>query len=198
MQINTVISHSDCTWLYGNWGEPGMRRLIDHCTQWGIRKIYLRAFNGGLALYQSNIADIQHGLKDQSIPGYNDIVADWDYRTWNMLGSAVDQAHKRGIELHAWYSFLEDNHGGPFESRFCADHPEWCLVARDEKPQPENCRTLSFVFPEVRAYKLAIVKELLDYGVDGLFFDFMRASGSYRYEKGVWLIRVRGTGGAFL
>ncbi|RKY86677.1 hypothetical protein DRQ15_11795 [candidate division KSB1 bacterium] len=74
-----------------------MRRLIDHCTQWGIRKIYLRTFNRGLALYRSRIDKIQHGFKDQSIPDYNDIVADWDYRTRDMLGSAVDQAHKQKL-----------------------------------------------------------------------------------------------------
>jgi len=97
MQINTVISHSDCTLLYGNWREPGMRRVIDQCTQWGIRKIHLRTFNREPALYRSRIDEIQHGFKDQSIPGYSDIVADWDYRTRGMLGSAADQARKQKI-----------------------------------------------------------------------------------------------------
>ena len=55
--------------------------VIDQCTQWGIRRIYLRTFNRGLSLYRSRIVEIEHGFEDQSIPGYNDIVADWDYRT---------------------------------------------------------------------------------------------------------------------
>jgi len=33
---------------------------------------------------------------------------------------------------------------------------------------------LSFAFPQVRDYKLGLVKEILAYDIDGFFFDWMR------------------------
>ena len=39
---------------------------------------------------------------------------------------------------------------------------------------------VSFGFPEVRRHKLAYVRELLDYGVDGLMLDFIRRAGRFR------------------
>ena len=75
------------------------------------------------------------------------------------------------MEIHVWLSINEDDHGWGLTSRFCRAHPEYRWVKRSGLPYNSQ---LSFAFDEVRAYKLGIVKEILRYDVDGIFFDWMR------------------------
>src|SRR5262249_23046053 len=50
-------------------------------------------------------------------------------------------------------------------------HSEYRWVRRDGRRYRSQ---LSFAFPEVRAYKLGLIKELLAYPIDGLFLDWIR------------------------
>jgi hypothetical protein len=65
----------------------------------------------------------------------------------------------------------EDDHGWGWPSRFTMAHPEYRWVRRDGRPYNTQ---LSFAFPEVRKYKLELVKEILAYDVDGIFLDWIR------------------------
>jgi uncharacterized lipoprotein YddW (UPF0748 family) len=66
----------------------------------------------------------------------------------------------------------EDDHGWGWRSEFSRAHPEYWWVRRDGRVYHSQ---LGFAFPEVRAYKLSILKELLDgYDLDGFFLDWIR------------------------
>jgi uncharacterized lipoprotein YddW (UPF0748 family) len=95
-----------------------------------------------------------------------------DYGKFDALGYAVEYGHKIGLQIHAWVSINEDDHGWGMRSRFSKEHPQYRWVRRDGRPYKSQ---MSFAFPEVRDYKLAIVKEITDgYPVDGLFVDWIR------------------------
>jgi len=195
-RLSTVVSHVDWAAQFGNWGKVGVESIIDKCVSAGITRIYWRAFGGGLAMYQSRLEQPWHHSdvdRFRHKVDYNAMLSEgarsqWgkpqprtttlDYRTWDPLDLAVHYCRERGIELIAWYTLNEEDHGYVgLLGTFARAHPEYAWVARDGTARFTND---SFGFPEVRSHKLAIVRELLDYGVDGLMLDFIRRAGRYR------------------
>ncbi|MFH1851949.1 MAG: family 10 glycosylhydrolase [Candidatus Neomarinimicrobiota bacterium] len=88
------------------------------------------------------------------------------------LAYAVDEAHKRGIELHAWFNVFHASStvaGTPV-----AEHPEW--VCRDGSGNPmTSSRALSPGLAAVRDYTRDVAMEIVNnYDVDGLHLDYIR------------------------
>lgn len=86
------------------------------------------------------------------------------------LAEAVKCARKYGIKIYAWIDPIDDGRVvlpplSAWSSRFLEEHPEFRLVNKDGRTR---WGMLCFGYPEVRKYKTDIVKELLEYGVDGI------------------------------
>ncbi|MBX3009067.1 MAG: family 10 glycosylhydrolase [Melioribacteraceae bacterium] len=85
------------------------------------------------------------------------------------LQFAIDEAHKRGIELHAWLNPYRARHAGASYDR-SATHisntkPEWILKFG-------NLHILNPGLPAVRDYNVSIVVDIITkYDVDGIHFD---------------------------
>jgi hypothetical protein len=112
-----------------------------------------------------------------------------DYSAFDPLVPAIDEAHRLGIEIFAWYTGCEEDHGsrGSF-SEFCAAHPEYL----QENVLGEKLRgNLCFAFPEVLDYKRKLMAEFLDRGFDGLMLDCSRENGFSRR----WLTHLVARGG---
>ena len=95
---------------------------------------------------------------------------------------ALDYAHEIGLEFHAayrpagfYFPPLADqwNAGGFYEA-----HPELRAVNRDGSPAPR----ISFTFPETRRFVLAILREVAEYGVDGIAIEYIRRPPLASYE----------------
>ncbi len=178
------------------WGEAGVRHMLDACKACGWSRVYWRALDGGRSLYKSkllrpqgawdednfwnpqNEADRQLALRCS--PGTSPAqraeltskFAALDYAHFDSLGAAVRYGHEIGLQIHAWVSVNEDDHGWGLQSEFSKKHPEFRWRRADGGFYHSQ---LSFAFPEVRRYKLAILKELLrNYAIDGLFLDWIR------------------------
>ncbi len=88
------------------------------------------------------------------------------------LSAAVREAHKNGIRIYAWVDPLDDGrrslpgYGVWFTSRFHEDNPQYRLLDKDGH---RRWGQLCFGYPAVREYKSNIIRELLDYGVDGIY-----------------------------
>jgi hypothetical protein len=191
------LTHSDWMLKPGiEFGESGVRHMLDMCKAAGWSRVMWRAFDAGQATYKSKLVDpachwdpndnFFHPRKEdeKEVAKYTvgltperkkeilDKFAIIDYGKFDSLGYAVEYAHKIGLQLHAWVSINEDDHGWGMRSRFSKEHPQFRWVRRDGRPYKSQ---MSFAFPEVRDYKLAIVKELTDgYAIDGLFVDWIR------------------------
>lgn len=91
---------------------------------------------------------------------------------YDPLAEAVRQAKKRGIALYAWFDPLDYGRRMPpgcegwKVSRFHEDHPEYRLV---DQNGVRRWGMLCFGYPAVRAHALAVIDELLDYDVDGIY-----------------------------
>jgi uncharacterized lipoprotein YddW (UPF0748 family) len=96
----------------------------------------------------------------------------YDYGSYDTFAEAVSYGHKIGLKIDAWVTINEDDHGWGIVSDFAREHPQFVWIKREGARYHSQ---MSFAFPEVRAYKLAIIDELLaKYDIDGLFLDWIR------------------------
>jgi hypothetical protein len=196
--LSAPLTHADWIMRDGTPAGPeGVRYMLDTCKATGWTRIYWRVLDGGLAMYQSKLLEPESGAKvskgnwfyntqneadKKLVESYGITQANIDdakakagridYTTFDPLAEAVRYGHQIGLEVHAWFSINEDDHAWGLESRYTLAHPESRWVKRDGTVYRSQ---QSFAFPEVRAYKLAVVKEVLDhYKVDGVFLDWIR------------------------
>src|SRR5688500_18312722 len=95
-----------------------------------------------------------------------------DYAKFDPFAEAIRYGHKIGLQIHAWVTINEDDHGWGLQSEFTKKHSEFRWHKRNGTRYYSQ---LSFVYPEVRKYKLALLRELLaNYAMDGLFLDWIR------------------------
>jgi len=200
--LSSPVTHVDWVWNHRGHighGAKSVRVILDRCQAVGLSRVYWRCFDGGLALYNSRLmypeskgpdADDYHAWSSPGKPR-PDVFS--GYKNFDSLAEAVRYGRKIGLEVHAWLSINEDDHAWGIASRFTKEHPQFRWVKRSGMPYNSQ---LSFAFPEVLQYKLALVKEILAYDVDGFFFDWMRTgdlrngpqadktgTADYGYEK---------------
>lgn len=105
------------------------------------------------------------------------------YPGYDPLAFAVEEAHKRGIELHVWLNPYRVNasrsDGGSYyhESHVYLENPEWVLEYTDAGR--EGKKILNPGLPEVQLYIADVVGDILEnYDIDGVHFD------DYFYDYG--------------
>ncbi len=176
-------------WLdRGTIVEAGSRQrladIFDQLARAGINTVFVETVNAGYPIYPSRVAPEQNPL----------------IRNWDPLAAAVDLAHERGMEAHAWVwvfaagnqrhnviANLPWNYPGPI----LAANPGWANADRQGRAIPigQDKPFLDPANPEVRQYLLRLYEEIVtQYDVDGLHLDYIRypfqnaASGhSYGY-----------------
>lgn len=106
---------------------------------------------------------------------------------WDPLAFAIAEAHKRGLELHAWFNVFKVKTGStpvPWTNppHVILAHPEWVKQYRDGW-------WMDPAIPEVKDYLIRAVMDLVrKYELDGVQFDFIRYPGidyddSYSYRQ---------------
>jgi len=166
--------------------ETDLAKIFDQLAQAGINTVFFETLNAGYPIYPSRIA-----------PTQNPLVQGWD-----PLKAAVQLAHERGMELHAWvWVFaagnqrhnsllnLPANYPGPV----LAAHPDWAMYDNQGSLfDPRSGKV--FLDPaneEVRRYLMDLFDEIAsNYEVDGIQFDYIRypfqdpaANQTYGYGK---------------
>ena len=192
--LSTPVTHSD--WISHSrdrigQGKESVQYVLERCKNAGMQKIYWRCFDGGLAGYASQLADgLSTGFDDDNYTTWdmaNNALVRWeagvsymkDYsKDFDILKEAVAYGHEIGLEIHAWVTINEDDHGWGVISRFSRKHPQFRWVKQAGMPYNSQ---LSFAYEQVREYKLGLIKEILEYEIDGIFFDWIR-TGDVRNE----------------
>ncbi len=194
--LSAPLTHPDwMLWPRAEWGPAGVRRMLDTCKAAGLTGIYWRALDGGRSLYKSKLLDPQgkweddnfwHPVRPEDLKLVERIfnypaekrrqilaqVEALDYAHFDSLAEAVRYGHQIGLQVHAWISINEDDHGWGIRSRFAIAHPESRWRKRDGSVYHSQ---QSFAYPEVMKYKLAVVEEIVtNYAVDGVFLDWLR------------------------
>ncbi|MFP4579756.1 MAG: glycoside hydrolase family 10 protein [Candidatus Sumerlaeia bacterium] len=127
---------------------------------------------------------------------------------WDPLQTAIDEAHKRGLELHAYMNVLpawQQEKPAPRDSgHVTIEHPDWLMV--DIKGRRMDVKREGFyiflnpALPEVREYLSSIFRDLAKKypGLDGVHLDLIRYPGEvgdYSYDKGSMDLFAQYSGG---
>jgi hypothetical protein len=196
LTLSAPLTHSD--WMLKPGipaGVDGVKHMLDACKACGWSHVYWRVFDAGQSTYASKLlkpashpaednffnpqTDANREVLKRFFPNMTpesaaDILAKLnriDYGQFDSLAAAIDYGHSIGLKIHAWATINEDDHGWGWRSEFAKAHPEFRWIRRDGRPYRSQ---LSFAFPEVREYKLGLIRELLAYDIDGLFLDWIR------------------------
>jgi len=157
--------------IIANQNPQQMRQLLDKLKAAGINSIYFEVNNAGFVMYPSKVAEQNPQLKDN----------------FDMLGFVLDEAHKRGMEFHAWLWIFnvgnerhnpiigkETDYPGPVLSshRF-----SWALAAHTGLLLGHNQHEywLDPSQPDTRQYiKDLSVEIATKYPIDGYQYDYIR------------------------
>ena len=162
------------TWEFANSSESVAQskarviKIMDNIKKANMNAVLWQVRQGGTAYYNSSFEP----WGSYSNGPYPD--------NYDILAFAVQEAHKRGLELHAWFNVFAASslrEGAPAQK-----HPEW--VCRDRSGQPmQSSRALSPGLADVREYTINVAMEVLrNYDIDGLHLDYVRWNEHYSSE----------------
>ncbi|MCK5342748.1 MAG: family 10 glycosylhydrolase, partial [Candidatus Heimdallarchaeota archaeon] len=136
-----------------------VREILDNHQKANMTSVLFQVRQGGTAYYESSY-EPWGSYAGYSYPGYDP------------LEYAVEEAHKRGLELHAWFNVfsVSSTHSGTIAD----EHPEW--ICRDENGNPMTAyRAASPGLAAVRDYTIDVAMEIVrNYDIDGLHLDYVR------------------------
>ena len=119
-------------------------------------------------------------IKDPHMRGIAKSIAALEKQGTDSLTVIADRVHERGVEFLAEMR-MGDTHvcqpdpADAFCPQITIDHPEWIIRRSDALPEHIEETALDYSFPEVRAHRLAILRELAHRPeVDGLELNFIR------------------------
>jgi hypothetical protein len=185
-----LFAHGDShgfMWLWGARKPEDIYRELEPFRESDFSRYYWEAAMGDLLYYLGKAGRLPtcDGIDDFQNNGGRMHAENWRWfrdTGFDPLRLAVDYAHRMGLELHAGYrpaGFAfpppEDqwNAGGFYEH-----HPELRAINRDRSLAPRT----SYTFPETRRKVLSILREIAEYGVDGIAIIYIRRPPLVGYE----------------
>ncbi|HID94226.1 MAG TPA: hypothetical protein EYP60_09045, partial [bacterium (Candidatus Stahlbacteria)] len=167
------------TWehINPNWtaeqNKAKVQKILDNHKKANMNAVLWQARQSGTAYYNSSYEPWGYYANYHQYPGYDP------------LAYAVEEAHKRGLELHAWFNSFESY--STYPGTPAAQHPEWICRDRNGNPMTYH-RWLSPGLTAVREYLINVAMEIVrNYDIDGLHLDFVRwnneYSGAQKYQQ---------------
>lgn len=136
-----------------------IRQILDYHVEANMNAVLWHARQGGTAYYPSEYEPWGH-YAGGSDPGFDP------------LGYAIEEAHKRGLEVHAWFNTFAVSSDAP--GTIVAEHPNWICRDRDGNAMT-SYRAASPGLDSVRDYTVNVAMEIVNnYDVDGLHLDYVR------------------------
>ncbi|HJW15497.1 MAG TPA: family 10 glycosylhydrolase [Flavisolibacter sp.] len=162
-----IASYLGIDWPNKNQSPAQQRaalvNILDQHQATGINTIYLQVRSQCDALYPSSIEPWSSDLTGIQGQAPSD-------PSWDPLQFAIQEAHKRGMELHAWinpYRAVATASKLPsFSAQHVAkQHPEWLITNG-------STITLNPGLEEVRDYIMSVITDIVSrYDIDGVHFD---------------------------
>ena len=136
-----------------------LQQIIDNHKSANMNAIIFQVRQSGTAYYNSSYEPWGY------YAGYND-------PGYDPLAKAIELAHEKGIEVHAWFNVFQTSSTHPGSPAY--EHPEW--ICRDQNGVPmSSYRAISPGLPAVREYTIKVAMEIVNnYDIDGLHLDYVR------------------------
>ena len=136
-----------------------VREILDNHKKANMNAVLWQARQSGTAYYNSSFEPWGYYAGYRN-PGYDP------------LAYAIEEAHKRGLELHAWFNVFAAS--STVEGAPAAEHPEWICRDRDGIPMAQHI-ALSPGLEAVREYTIRVAMEIVrKYDIDGFHLDYVR------------------------
>jgi uncharacterized lipoprotein YddW (UPF0748 family) len=141
--------------------QADLRVLMDGLAARNINVVYFQVRSEADAMYASELEPWSRYLTGQQGRAPSPL--------WDPLAFAIEVAHERGMELHAWvnpFRAVRQTSAYPIATNHVSvTHPEWILEIGTQK-------MLDPGHPEARAHVTEVIKDILRrYDVDGIHFD---------------------------
>ncbi len=145
--------------------KEDLKRLLDALDKAGINAVFLQVRPECDALYQSNYEPWSYWLTGKQGKAPEPF--------YDPLRFAIEEAHKRGMELHAWFNpYRAERIIGKYplaDNHVVNTHPEWILSFTENGGK---LRILNPGIPAVRQYVTRVVMDVVNrYDIDGVHFD---------------------------
>jgi len=141
-----------------------LKKIFDNIEKKNLNTIYFQVRSNGTVLFRSSME-----LFSQYITGNIG-----DFGNYDPLEFAIKEAHKRGLEIHAWLNTNRVFTGSNISIKnnplhISQYHPDWVYEKSD------NSIWLDPGIPEVREYLTELINEIVqNYNIDGIQLDFIR------------------------
>ncbi|MBI5807275.1 MAG: family 10 glycosylhydrolase [Ignavibacteriales bacterium] len=150
--------------------KQSLIEIFDDLKSKNFNTVFFQVRANGVVLFNSSFEPLS--------PYFNGEV-DGDV-SYDPLAFAIEQAHKRGLEIHAWlnmnlvFTGSEENiFNNP--NHICQRKPEWIV---EDFRDGQKSYWLDVGLPEVRNYLADLISELVEnYDVDGINLDYIRYPG---------------------
>ena len=144
--------------------QDKIRKIMDNMKEANMNAVIWQVRQSGTAYYQSSYEPwgyyAGHDGKRHESPGFDP------------LAFAIQEAHKRGMELHAWFNTFQTS--SDYDGTPAVLHPEWISTLGNGTPMPKH-ESLSPGLQEVRDYTLNVAMEIVNnYDIDGFHMDYIR------------------------
>lgn len=145
----------------GSWAQQQeFIDILDQLKKIGMNTVVVQVRPKGDALYQSRInpwSDVLTGVQGKD-PGYDP------------LAFMIEEAHKRGMQLHAWLNPYRVTTSGTDINQLSANHP--ARLNPDMLIEHNNALYYNPASAAVKQHIVDTVKEIItQYDVDGIHFD---------------------------
>jgi len=148
-------------WLRPAGDDTAVIKALDDLKQANINVIFVETFYTGYTIYPSNVFE----QRPEFVGG-------------DRLKLIITEAHKRNIEVHAWFHTLFWWYGEKDAGPFLTKNPDWIDYGKNGKTTRETEMNYWYVnpsVPEVRKKLNSLVQEVTQkYDVDGVHFDYIR------------------------
>jgi len=139
--------------------KNNIKETIRICKKNSINNIYVVVWNNGETMYPSKVVEEYIGIKQSKIYGNRDPIKE-----------IIDEAHKAGIKVNAWFEFGFTYNYGDSNCLWQRKYPGW--VGRDimgNHLQKNKFFWWNGLNPEVQAFMNKLVLEVVNgYDIDGI------------------------------
>ncbi|HVR73674.1 MAG TPA: family 10 glycosylhydrolase [Planctomycetota bacterium] len=177
--------------------EADVRQAVEWCALLGLNRIFFQVRGRADAFYRSSLEPWGEEIGGAD-PGFDP------------LSTAIEEARKRRVELHAWVNVMPAWKGTRLPrspEHILYQRPEWFLVDSRGKrhlTNPGDYTILNPCLPEVRAYIVEVLRDIATrYRVDGIQLDYMRFIGrdpergvDYPYDPRTVALFAKRSGGS--
>lgn len=139
--------------------QDQLLRILDTLKNTGFNTVFLQIRPEGDALYASSIEPWSYWLTNAQGTAPNPL--------WDPLQFAIDECHKRGMQLHAWINPYRAKQSTPTlaPNHVAALHPDWTFISG-------TATLLNPGLPQVRNYLTEVIADISSrYDIDGIHFD---------------------------